>query len=209
MLFFSQDCDPTVESCPGTTDDYSSTDPTNYSTDTSYPTASTGMTGDQASWIMQMDVVVAKAKASATEAQQIADNANSWWAKLIGAESTLAALRTNAAASKTLANVLEAKAQRLAADPNLSAADFNNFMGAQLAIDNSASRAASSMLSASSAAGQVAADSAKDAVDAINKAIDAAKKAADTVGSGLKIAPYIIAGAAGLLFVALFLRVKG
>ena len=98
------------------------------------------------SQIARMDAIVAKAAASVKEAQAAVDRANSWWSGLIGAGSSMDALRSNAAAAQTLYQVLLDKRDRLALDPYADENDVLIMEGAIPAFSNTAANATADML---------------------------------------------------------------
>lgn len=123
-----------------------------------------GLDADQ---IARMDVVVSKAKASADEAASLVPNAlTRGWDTLIGASSSTEALQSNAAAAKTLYDTLQAKRDRLAADPNASESDVQVMEGSTYAMSNVASASAADQLSLTAFYDQVIAKTGSDIADA-------------------------------------------
>jgi hypothetical protein len=119
--------------------------------------------------VARLNAVVAQAHNSATEAAALVPNIfTRGWDTLIGASSSVDALRSNAAAAQTLYQTLAAKRDRLIADPNSSEADVQDMEGvAPAALQNTASAAGADQLSLSAAYDQVVAQSASDLAAAV------------------------------------------
>lgn len=119
--------------------------------------------------VARMDVVVAKAKASADEAAALVPNIlTQGWDSLIGASSSVEALKSNAAAAQNLYETLLAKRNRLANDSSASESDVQTMEGSTYAMTNAASTAAADQLSISAAYDQVVAQSATDLTSMIS-----------------------------------------
>ena len=108
---------------------------------------------------------------------------NGWWAGVIGADSTLAALRTNATATRTLLETMRAKRARLSTDAE--AADFVATINAN--TDTGLSVKIADGLTPAGAVREVGGDTLKDLGNA-----------AAGVGAGwlavLKASPFLVAG---------------
>ena len=112
----------------------------------------------------RVDAVVAKAKASADQAAALVPGfVTQGWDTLIGAGSSVDALRSNAAAAQNLYVTEQAKADALKNDPDAGEADVEAMEGvAGGALQNTASAAAAQQLSLEAAYQQVVVKSAQD-----------------------------------------------
>ena len=115
------------------------------------------------------------------------EDAGGWFSTLIGAESTAAALRSQAAAARKLLETLRAKRGTLASDDD--ARRFVLTIGEH--TDTSLVREVAALLSAPRAVATIAAESAKDA----GRELQATGKAALNV---LRVGPYLLVGLAVL-----------
>jgi hypothetical protein len=192
MLFYADDtCDPSVQSC----DDGSDSTSTAY-TSTPNPSGAVSpyITVDD---VAAMDAVIAKAVASANEAQQLANSPSAFWTNLVGSETAVAALQSDATAGAKLAGNLMAAKVKIMVDPNATEADVQRITGIPSgAFSNAAAAQTVDQLSATTAAKQVAADTAAD----ISNGISAVGAAGAAVG---KIGLYVAIGGAALLAVLL------
>jgi hypothetical protein len=107
--------------------------------------------GLDASQVARLDAVVAQAAQAAAQAQALVDSTSSTWSSIIGADSSYNAMVTDAKASATLRDTLQAKRDRLVSDPNASEADVMVMEGATSSLGNEALTAASKQLSISEA----------------------------------------------------------
>ncbi len=124
-----------------------------------------GFGGLDESQIARLDAVVAAAEASAVEAEYLVPGAiTTAWSNLIGAGSTTAAIRTNAAAAMTLYRTLKAKRDALANDPNATEYDVQVMEGSADAMSNKASEAAAEQLKPTTALTDVVGGTYRDIV---------------------------------------------
>lgn len=135
-----------------------------------------------------VDAALAELDAAAARAAELVPGApSSGWASLIGASSTVDAMRADAAATATLAATMHARAAVLTDD---EVPDFLRAAGA--GSDTSNMEAVNSLLLPSTAAADVASGAASDLAGA-------ARSVGDGWLSVLKASPYILAGLAVLL----------
>lgn len=142
-----------------------------------------------------------KVGAAADLADEKAAGAGGWFSSLIGAESTAAAMKADAAATRNGFNVLSDKLTRWRLDPTVAdhAAALDFIQSAGAFADVSQLMAAAKMLDASNAAVTIAEDTAKDAAKAAG---------AGLALGGLGYLTVLALGAGGLGLFAILRRSK-
>lgn len=115
------------------------------------------------SQVARLDAVVAQAQRSAEDAQSLTPGVlSSLWSSAIGAESSAAALRANAASAWTLYDVLADKRNRLANDPGATEYDVQVVEGSVPALSNVAAREGAYLLTPGAALVETAKGTAAD-----------------------------------------------
>jgi hypothetical protein len=113
--------------------------------------------------IARMDAVVSQARDSWAQADSLVpDPLTRGLDYIIGASSSVQALQSNAAAAKTLYDVLQAKRNRLASDPNATEADVVGMESSGYALSNQAAIEAAQQLSAEAFYDQVIVQTGED-----------------------------------------------
>lgn len=132
-----------------------------------------------------LDQLRAATERQEAAAESAASGINGWWASTIGADSSAAALRTNAKSARLLYETMKRKADTL--DTDLQAQTFVREVGQY--ADTRAIEAAANFLKPTTAAVEVGKATARDLANT-----------AATVGTGwlavLKASPFLVAGIA-------------
>lgn len=114
--------------------------------------------------VSALDAALAAFEQASAEARRLVSEGSSLFSRIIGADSTQAALESNAKAAEQLTATMRAKRDRLIADPAAGESQVREYLSALAATDNTAAKEAAKLLKPSTAVATVAKDSAADLV---------------------------------------------